>query len=298
MNTTAPVRPQGGPPSDPRGVAVGDAPLIEDGIIFDARRRARRRRAGFVIVASAIAVAAGAFALVGGPFGGAGEAPRSRGDQSTWLPGPSADAEVVAKWSKLHVGWVYVFDDGRVLTSPDGTGILEQRLSPLGLDLVRSGALDLRDLVLYGQSAVAATVWSDPAPEYFRPAEYALCYLDLRPDPDHPADFSEIQQRLPESLQAILRRSTLQSFTDDFDADGMDGEHSAPGPGVDCFVLGPEQARAVWAQTHSQDGSSDDDGALRGNDYTFGAVTATDGAELVVIAIPILPHGGWVLLGG
>ena len=38
-------------------------PIVEDGVIFEAQRRARRRRTAYLIAASALAIAAGAFAI-------------------------------------------------------------------------------------------------------------------------------------------------------------------------------------------------------------------------------------------
>ena len=119
-------------------------PVVEDGVIADARQRARRRRAGYGIVAavSALLLGAGAIVMLGGPS----DARRSTVDPEDGgaaLPAAPVDqAEVVAEWVQFHAGWAYVFDDGRVLWRTDGGHIIQQRLNPEGLDLVREGEID------------------------------------------------------------------------------------------------------------------------------------------------------------
>ena len=50
------------------------------------------------------------------------------------------EGEVVADFAKIHVGFVYVYADGRVIWMRAATGsIYEQRLTPEGVDLVLSG---------------------------------------------------------------------------------------------------------------------------------------------------------------
>ena len=78
--------------------------------------------------------------------------------------GPETSA-LVAEAHEIHVGWVYVFDDGRVIANaswggwplpgfptefapsvgPDG--ITEQRLTPEGVELVGSGAISASDFI-------------------------------------------------------------------------------------------------------------------------------------------------------
>jgi hypothetical protein len=101
----------------------------------------------------------------------------------------------------------------------------------------------------------------------------------------------------------VLRDGVVQSFTDDFlDEDGtflgLDGFHSAPGEGVECLVLDPEHMLRLWAQTRLPLGDGDR-GVLRLSDATFGVLLGADGErEYLMAAIPILPHGGWVVWTG
>ena len=66
-----------------------------------------------------------------------------------------------------------------------------------------------------------------------------------------------------------------------------------PGRGVDCFVLSPEQALAVWAQ-----GDPRDQAMMLLDDASHATLTASDGAELDVVFAPIMPDGAWVAFGG
>lgn len=284
---------------------IGDStPIVEDGVISDARRHARRRRTGYSLIAAAAALVmvGSAFAVFGGPSDDPTGAPEP--DQLA-APVNPADADVAGMWAKIHSGWVYVYDDGRVLSLPDAGPIRERHLSPYGVDLVREGRLDPQLLLRPQLTRTPAEVWSDSAPQPYRPSEYAVCNLSLVPDPDPDvlSDVGLIEARLPEQVRTLLRGGHVQSFTDEFvdengDFVGPDGYHSEPGPGVDCFVLGAGQTQAVWAHTGHIDGGPDGDNEFRASDTTFGTLNGTDGSEFVVIAIPIMPHGGWVLWGG
>lgn len=291
-----------------RTETVGDAtPIVEDGVISDARRHARRRRTGYavIVVAAALAMVGGAFAVFGGsrddPTGALGT------DQPGALAAPvnPAEADVVGMWAMIHRGWVYVFDDGRVLSYPDSGPITERHLSPHGVELVRDGGLDPQRLLHPQLADLPAGVWSDSAPQPYLPSQYAVCDLNQVPDPspDVLSDVGLIEARLPEQVRVLLRAGQVQSFTDDFvdengDFVGPDGYHSEPGRGVDCVVLGVRETRAVWAHTHAQRGAPVGDNEFRRSDTTFGALNGIDGSEVVVLAIPIMPHSGWVLWGG
>lgn len=279
-------------------------PLVEDGVIFEAQRRARRRRTAYLIAASGLAISAGAFAM----FAGSSMVPNQGselGGESSGFSAPVGEAEIVAGWSKIHVGWVYVYDDGRVVWYPDshaslreGTeplrGILVQSLTPNGLELVRAGVIEPRTLLI-DRDDVPMEVWSDPTPDEYLPSKYALCPTDETGGVDAIGDVGAIRDRLPLDLQTLLR-GTERTFTHHDNgarADAGAFYGTGPGPGVDCFVLSPEQARAVWAQ-----GDPGDQAMMLLDDTSYATLTASDGAELEVVFGPVLPDGGWVQSGG
>ena len=291
------------------GTIDATAPAIENGAISDARRRARRRRAGYALIAAAstLALVASAFAILGGRIGAPAGAPEV--DE----PVMSADSlnvakpEVVGVWAEIHEGWIYVYDDGRVLSHPDSGPILERRLSPRGLDLVRRGTLAPQDLQLHlSMSTLPADVWSDPIPDAYRPDQYAVCKLNLDGTPedgDVLGDVGSIWRRLPAHVQALFRVGRILSFTDDSlnrngDFIGQDAHRIEPGPGVACFVLSPGQTGAVWAHTRAPEGSREESGELRMSDTTFGEPIGVADSDFLFLAVPMLPHGGWILWGG
>ena len=112
-----------------------------------------------------------------------------------------------------------------------------------------------------------------------------------------------IQTALPTTVRSFLDHAGVQSFTDpvlDENGDfvGIDGHHGAPGPGTDCFVMGPALVRAVWEHTRPDLDQTEDDVRFHAGDATFATIDGTDGNEIILISIPIMPHGGWVLWGG
>ena len=72
--------------------------------------------------------------------------------------------------------FAYVYADGRVIAQERGHGFLtERRLTPEGVDLVRSGDIQARDLLGLA-SVVPADAWEDPEIKPFVPSRYAVCY--------------------------------------------------------------------------------------------------------------------------
>ena len=281
---------------------VVGTPIVEDGVIFEAQRRARRRRTAYLIAASVLAISAGAFAM----FAGSSMVPNQgseQGGESSGFSAPTDEAEIVAEWSKLHVGWVYVYDDGRVVWYPDshaalreGTeplrGILVQRLTPNGLELVRAGVIEPSTL-LVDRDDVPLDAWSDPTPDEYLPSKYALCHDEGNGFTGHISDASVIRDRLPLGLQTLLRGTERTVTHYDNGGEGGASSTTMPGRGVDCFVLSPEQARAVWAQ-----GDPRDQAMMLLDDTSYATLTASDGADLDVVFGPVLPDGGWVQFGG
>ena len=90
------------------------------------------------------------------------------------------EGEVVADFAKIHVGFVYVYADGRVIWMRAATGsIYEQRLTPEGVDLVLSGDVKPPTFLdaWFGPDAVGlpAGAWADPTIRAYVPPRYAIC---------------------------------------------------------------------------------------------------------------------------
>lgn len=282
----------------------------------DSKRREPRRR-GYAL---AVATAAVAFAAVATLAVGASDTtqrvPAAADRPAVFDDAPEDDdapATVVTAWSRVEVGWMYAYGDGRVvlrhdsgrLITPEGDvyyGIIQRHLGPVGAKLLRSGALDPADVVASREGRVTG-LWSPSGQSLYRPSAYALCLLNTAPNPPPTElllDVPDIIDTLTPSVRALLRDSAVRSFTDDFldengEFVGMDGFHSVPGSGVDCLVIDVERMLALWGQTRIPLGGPDDRGVLRISDATFGMLSGTDGTDFLVASIPILPHGGWVL---
>ena len=119
----------------------------------------RTQRTGYVVMA---VVAAVAFVLVAAvAFVASSSTERARaaaGEANVAGSLADQDAGIVAVWSGLRVGWIYVYADGRVvlrhdsgrMVTDDGDihyGIIQRHLSPVGMQLVRSGAVDFEELL-------------------------------------------------------------------------------------------------------------------------------------------------------
>jgi hypothetical protein len=259
----------------------------------EAARRLRRPRAVFAAIAAvaAVALAGSAIAIFGGQPGAPAATIASR-------PG------VVAVWARIHEGWIFVYDDGRVFSHPDLGPVFERRLSAHGVDLVRRGIVAPQDLQLYLSMTVPAEAWSDPIPAAYRPDRYAVCKVDVdgTPDDEVLGDVGSIWRRLPAQMQTLLRAGRVLSFTvDSLDENrafiGQDGHHIERGPGAACFVLSRGQARAVWAQTRAPGDSREEAGELMA-DTTIAEPTGVADADFRFLAVPLLPHGGWIFWGG
>jgi hypothetical protein len=296
------------PPED-SGRIDGTSPAIENGSVSDARRRGRSRRTGYALIAAAftLALVGIAFVDLGGRNGAPAGTPEPDEPGMPFAPVNVAPPQVVGAWARIHEGWIYVYDDGRVLSHADFGPILERRLSPRGLDLVRRGTLAPQDLQVHvGMTTVPAEVWSDPIPDAYRSDRYAVCKLNVEGTPedrDVLGDVGSIWRRLPADVQALFRAGRMKSFTDESvdetgDVIGPDGHHGEPGPGFDCFVLSPVQTRAVWVHTRAPEGAREVDGELLMGDATFAEPIWVADSDYLFVAVPLLPHGGWVLWGG
>jgi hypothetical protein len=165
-----------------------------------------------ILVAAALVLAA----LVGGVLAAGAllrDDPELRGDPAT----------VIAQFAEIHVGWVYVYADGRVVYYPDrrassfGGSIPymhnERRLTQAGVDLVRSGMLPA-SAFLPDPSLIPAQAWADAEAGRYEPATYAICYflppLGVLSHPHGALAETEVEvrtalDRLPRPAQSLLR---------------------------------------------------------------------------------------------
>jgi hypothetical protein len=131
------------------------------------------------------------------------------------------EGELIAK-AYPAPDYVRVYADGRVLSTEtfQDFAFTERRLSPEGVELVRSGAVTAKDLLL--PHDVPAEAWEDFEGKPYVPARYGACFWGV----DIPLDVEAVLNLLPASAQALLRGSD-------------------PAGNLRCLEVTPEQARSL-----------------------------------------------------
>jgi hypothetical protein len=233
-------------------------PILEPAYERMLRRRDRKRRNQRItagVVGIAVFVAAVWIVTSGGVLdrtetpavpGPAATGPTQSSGPGVWLPPKGAEPSTPTKGNLVlkTVGthpWhsIQVYEDGRVIWSQQigftgnsrtasTTGWLERRLTPEGVDLVRSGAIPLEDLD--PPSHVPAGVWEDPEAKPYVPARYVVCA----------AWSQETMRLLPQRTQDLLRghkdKQTVYNGPAIF---------SQLGRGVPCPEMTIEKVRAL-----------------------------------------------------
>jgi hypothetical protein len=182
------------------------------------------------------------------------------------------------------VGWVYVFEDGRVISSYDRPmkppGIAEQRLMPQGVELVRSGVIQARDFVCFEGvpypslphgcdgplHEIPPSAWEDSTLRPYVPYRYAIC--GAKP-----------LGMLPVPAQDLLRGK--EAMFDDAETR----------QGTECFDVTIEEARTL-------DVILADAGFLIRANERWGPDSSDPEHVTEVGFEPILPHGTFGSDGG
>jgi hypothetical protein len=191
-----------------------------------------------------------------------------------------AEGELIDQWAEIHVGYVYVYADGRVIWHVDGDrGLGERRLTPEGVDLVRSG--DVEPSELRPWTPLPAGIWADE-PRPYAPARFAICtWRDSR---FYPTRFADL---LPAPAQALLRGKEHRF-------EGVGDILGDPVPVYECFEVATEEARAL-------DQILIDAGVERqtvpdSGDVSF--VLKHRGERVLIDFTPLFPDGLWHYMGG
>ncbi|HEX6579994.1 MAG TPA: hypothetical protein VF195_03900 [Actinomycetota bacterium] len=267
----------------------------------DRKRRNQRIAAG--VVGIAVFVAAVWIVTSGGAFdrnqspavpGGAGTGPTATepsvppdAEQSDWtggglppegtVPSTPKEGEVVARFAKLHEGFVYVYADGRVLWFGYTSTINEQRLTPEGIDLVLSGDVEPQRFLHWSDLDLPAGAWADAEIRPYVASRYAVCFYQEigESNPGTINEGYEYPSRVvgffPEPSRAILRG---KDHTYEHSGEALD-----PGP-IDCSEVTTDEARAL--DTILSDVRVED----------------SEGDEIYWETHMILPHGEWLVMYG
>jgi hypothetical protein len=319
VTVTAPPRPPA--PGDP--VAWGDP----EALIAEAKQRARRRRRRYAAIVAVLALLATSVIVV---FGRPDPLQSLSPEPPPTLPvppDPDDPATIVAKFGEVHVGWVVVYGDGRVIKMFDDTGeLFEQRLTAKGLDLVRSGAIQPRALLSLQDRMWHCTpncveitrapgeVWADAELKPYVPSRYAACLDPGNPDAflgSRPSHATEMVGRLPAAARPLLRGEELRAYGNDlFSPSDLGLDPWPPAPPEECFELNTEKAIVLF-KTLRQAGFAfgwvigDHDEGIRPAPPPpwAGEVRGPCGgivqpAAMEVCFRPLLPHGQWYDMPG
>jgi hypothetical protein len=183
--------------------------------------------------------------------------------------------EVIAHFGS-NTGFVYVYADGRVIIGRHY--VKERRLTPEGLDLVRSGAVG--PTVFLNPKVEGADLpqgaWADPQSRRYMPSRFAVCFRILDRGPDHQGpsigdggrtDPSRVLRFFPPSAQAILGGEVTE------------GEFLGRLT-LTCSVVTPEEKHALYR--------------IIGEPGRHVMVTDSEGNKISWWIIPLLPHGAQV----
>jgi hypothetical protein len=158
------------------------------------------------------------------------------------VPSTPKTGQLIADYQHRGIGWVYVYADGRVLWSFLGP-TYERRLSPAGVDLVRSGAIEpsvfLRQCLACTKPVLPAGSWADDEIRQYVPSRYAMCHFEL----SRPSRFLDL---LPLPAQELLRgkQQPYQGVTDPILGVGEPVQRALL-PRIDCWEVTTGEARAL-----------------------------------------------------
>lgn len=192
-----------------------------------------------------------------------------------------ADGRLIWERSELGVGWPAGkdFPEG-----PSGytTGLVERRLTPEGVELLRSRTVPLEGQHSLPASQLPAPAWEDAEFGSYVPATFAVCFW-----PDGNATRADAIDQLPARAQDLLRGRERT-----FEAGPADEPFT-----LSCFEVTTDQARAL-GRIFGRDARFRQD-RLGVRDEPWYRFSHGDGAARTNIAFePILPHGEIVLEGG
>jgi hypothetical protein len=188
-------------------------------------------------------------------------------------PSTPVEGELVAFYDAALGGdYVFVYADGRVISGggigdTNGTA-REQRLTPEGIELVRSGTVEPERFLL-SSNPVPASAWEDPDIKAYVPSRYAVCYYTESGD-SNPRTVNggyEYPSRVVGFFPARARDILLRAATHTY--------NGTPDP-IECSEVTTDKARAL-------------DDILR--DARF---VDAEGNEIFLEVNTLLPHGEWV----
>jgi hypothetical protein len=198
-------------------------------------------------------------------------------------PSTPKEGKLVAHALIYGPSYVFVYADGRVISGGgfredfDGTA-REQRLTPEGVELVRSGAVEPERFLL-SSNPVPAGAWEVAKIKPYVPSRYAVCYWKERG-----GDYVS-PSTLPTTSPIIggdyVSPSTVLRFFPAQAREILAGKaHTYPTPSLECSEVTTDEARVL-------------DNILRDV-----RVVDAKGDQIAWQINTLLPHGEWALMFG
>jgi len=308
MAVAAPPRPPH--PSDPAELEEIEA---LEALIEEARQRTRRRRRKYAATAAVLAIVGVALSII---FTRPGQSE----DASAGLPAPAAApdqdeaATVIAHDVRMHWAWVVAYADGRVIWQFDEAGIkggyarqdplFERRLTPDGVDLVRSGAIQPSTLLDEASpascaegdaicpipstlSAVPAGTWADSEINTYEPSRWAIGALSE----------AEID-RFPAAAQAVLRGAERAIYNNVFLLYLVDPDRYSPSESLELTTAEVSALRAALIDAGIPEVSATEAAVSDGRTPFVSPDWISLGNQVNLYLAPILPHGEPVAFTG
>ncbi|HEX5014196.1 MAG TPA: hypothetical protein VFV72_08560 [Candidatus Limnocylindrales bacterium] len=207
-------------------------------------------------------------------------------------PSTPETGELVKSSSGIHPWYsANVYADGRIIWSGDSdTGWVEQRLSPEGVDLVRSGAASLDGQYVAPLATLPDSAWLDRTVRAYVPARFSACYWFLD---DYDADPADALDAFPENAKELFANA-LRTYYIRSDGEGTPGD-------VHCHDLSTKDARRLAAILPVAgalvlgENFNSSDFAIVGLDQIGEATVSEDytipkGTPYLYVS-PLLPHG-------
>ena len=217
-------------------------------------------------------------------------------------PTTPVTGDLVVRWGGPHERRFWVYDDGRVIwlyqgyvaegANADFTGFLEQRLTPEGVDLIRSefaasGDERLADL----ESWLPASAWEDQTIRAYVPSGYGICLFRSDPNELGPISTLDVESTQPDPGQLIEQLlNLLPAPVADVlrDSETVPDELGEIGDDRNCLAVTTDEARLLdQALTDAGAEPLDDPFHL---DYHLD-YPGQDGAGVNVLFEPQLPDG-------
>lgn len=266
---------------------------VEDAVIEQARRRARRRRAAIAgVIGLLLATALALFALRDAPPTGRASSDAGEGAAAV---GPDARAtQLVDSFYILHVGWVAAYADGRIIwhldSAPYGKldNLAERRLNEVGMAHIRAHTIDWTGFLTDPAKALPPTAWAEPTARPYVPSAYAVC---LEWDS---ADFTSSRvlavRQVPTPARDVLEGRPLARGQFISRTDPPAPTFSPPASAWNCIEVDPAGIAAL-ARTSTLEFWGGTSRGITLFQYPDGS---TDTARI----LPVLPHGEFDPAGG